>query len=292
MLSILTFNIRLGLCERGTPDAWIHRADTCVDIVRRGGYDFVGLQEVIWNPDEPETDQAHNFRDGLPEYGFLGRARDPDPAKGEGVAVLYRRDRWEPDPAEQGVFWLSETPDVPASRSWDTLCPRTFVWALFHELGPDGRRTGRTATFCNAHLDHIFEHTQLAQAQLVSRFLDGRRARGENVVLVGDFNAYEKSWPVRHLLGDEVLLGDVALPPPAFPLRDAWREANPDAPDGRTWHNWGQKTNDWRIDYILFGGALDPVSATVDRERSAPGGRYPSDHYPVSAILRQEGDPA
>ena len=90
-----------------------------------------------------------------------------------------------------------------------------------------------------------------------------------------------------------VRLGETDLvPPAAFPLREAWREINPAAPDCRTWHNWGQWTTDHRIDYILFDGALEPVSATIDRERSAPGNRFPSDHYPVSARLRQEGDPA
>ena len=285
-LRILTFNLRTGTCERGTPDAWKERRDDCIALMAAGGYDFIGAQEVQWRPEEPDCDQAGDLARGLVPagYGMLGRSREAEPDVGEGAPVLYRRDRWEPDPEAQGTLWLSETPDVPDSRSWDSQCTRAMTWARFHELS-GGARTGRTALFANTHLDHFFEHTMLLQAAAADRFLAERARPGEPVFLTGDFNAYERSWPLRLLVG-EPLPGLAGFPAAPLPLRDAWREAHPGERDARTFHAWGVGwTNDNRIDYILYAGrGVRAVASEIDRTLR-PNGRFPSDHYPVSATF-------
>ena len=282
-LGVLTFNLRTGTCERGTPDAWKCRRDACIGLMAASGADFIGAQEVQWRPDDPDCDQAGDLGRGLaPAYGMIGRSREAEPDLGEGAPVFFRRDRWEPDPGAQGTIWLSETPDVPDSRSWDSMCPRAMTWARFHELA-GGARTGRTVLFANTHFDHVFEHTMLLQAAFCDRMLAERARPGEPVFLTGDFNAYERSWPVRHLLGETipVLAG---LPPAPLPLRDAWRDLHPGERDARTYHAWGVVwTNDNRIDYVLYAGVgVRPVAAGIDRSRRPDGG-FPSDHYPVSA---------
>ncbi|MBQ9726309.1 MAG: endonuclease/exonuclease/phosphatase family protein [Kiritimatiellae bacterium] len=279
-LGIVTFNVRTGTCERGTPDAWAERRGDCIALMLGGGYDFIGLQEVQWRPEDPDCDQAGDLRRGLAArgYGMVGRSREARPDVGEGAPVFYRLDRWEPDPDAQGTLWLSETPDVPDSRSWDSQCPRAMTWVRFRELA-GGDPTGRTVLFANTHFDHIFEHTMLLQAELSDRLLAERARPGEPVFLTGDFNAYERSWPVRHLLGETVLPG--AIRPAPLPFRDAWRECHPGERDARTFHHWGEWTNDNRIDYVLFAGpGVRPVSADIDRTLR-PNGRFPSDHYPV-----------
>ena len=283
-LRILTFNLRTGTCERGTPDAWKERRDDCIALMAAGGYDFIGAQEVQWRPEEPDCDQAGDLERGLaPAYGMLGRSREAKPDLGEGAPILYRRDRWEPDEEAQGTLWLSETPDVPDSRSWDSQCTRAMTWARFHELA-GGARTGRTVLFANTHFDYIFEHTMLLQAAVADRLLAERARPGETVFLTGDFNAYERSWPILHLVGEPVPYL-AALPAAPLPLRDAWREVHPGEPDARTYHAWEGWTNDNRIDYILYaGGGVRPVASEIDRTLR-PNGRFPSDHYPVSATF-------
>lgn len=279
-IRILTFNLRTGTCERGTPDAWKERRGDCIALMAAGGFDFIGAQEVQWRPEDPDCDQAGDLARGLGGYGMLGRSREAKPDLGEGAPVFYRLDRWEPDPSAQGTVWLSETPDVPDSRSWDSQCTRAMTWARFREIS-GGAPTGRTVLFANTHFDHIFEHTMLLQAAVADRFLSERANPGEPVFLTGDFNAYERSWPLMHLLGSPVpyLSG---LPAAPLPLRDAWREVHPGEPDARTFHAWGKWTNDNRIDYVMYAGGVRPVSAEIDRSRR-PNDRFPSDHYPVRA---------
>ena len=283
-LRILTFNLRTGTCERGTPDAWKERRDDCIALMAAGGHDFIGAQEVQWRPEEPDCDQAGDLARGLaPAYGMIGRSREAKPDLGEGAPILYRRDRWEPDEEAQGTLWLSETPDVPDSRSWDSQCTRAMTWARFHELA-GGARTGRTVLFANTHFDYIFEHTMLLQAAVADRLLAERARPGETVFLTGDFNAYERSWPILHLVGEPVPYL-AALPAAPLPLRDAWREVHPGERDARTYHAWEGWTNDNRIDYVLFAGkGVRPVASEIDRTLR-PNGRFPSDHYPVSATF-------
>ena len=79
-LRILTFNLRTGTCERGTPDAWKERRDDCIARMAAGGYDFIGAQEVQWRPDDPDCDQAGDLARGLaPAYGTIGRSREAKP---------------------------------------------------------------------------------------------------------------------------------------------------------------------------------------------------------------------
>jgi len=280
-IRILSFNFRNAFMDRGSPHAWPLRREHCLELVRRGGFDFVGAQEVQWEPGDAETDQAGDLARGLPEYGMLGGPRDAPAECGEGTPILFRRDRWEPVSDAQGQLWLSETPDVRASRSWDTDCPRILVWARFREMA-GGATTGRTVIFANTHLDYRFEHTALLQAALCDRVLAERALPGEAVFLTGDFNMSERSWPVRYLLGEPLPLPRVELSTAPLPMRDAWREANPGAPDERSYHGWGAETANSRIDYILFAGAgLRVLDAAIDH--AGREGAYPSDHHPLRA---------
>lgn len=280
-IKILSFNIRVAACERGTPHHWPLRRDFCRDVIAQGGYDFIGVQEAWFSPDDPDTDQAGDLARGLPAYGMFGTSRDPDPANGEGGPIFYRRDRWELDANDNGHLWLSDTPTVRASRLEDATHSRVLVWGRFHEL-EGGKRTGRTILFSNTHLDYLFEHTILLQATICNRLLAERARPGEPIILTGDFNSYERSWPIRQMLG-ETLPTAPAIPPAPLPLRDAWREVHSNERDARTFHGWGRPTEDRRIDYILFNGDLRVVDAEIDRTQR--DGVFPSDHYPLSATF-------
>ncbi len=212
---------------------------------------------------------------------MVGRSREAKPDLGEGAPIFFRRDRWEPDAEALGTLWLSETPDVPDSRSWDSQCTRAMTWGRFHELA-GGTRTGRSILFANTHFDHIFEHTMLMQASVANRLLAERARPDEPVFLTGDFNAYERSWPLLHLLGAQIPCL-AAMPAAPMPMRDAWRDVHPGERDARTYHGWCVRwTNDNRIDYVLYAGGVKPVAAEIDRTKR-PNDRYPSDHYPVTA---------
>ena len=100
----------------------------------------------------------------------------------------------------------------------------------------------------------------------------GLKAR---VVIAGDFNAGEGSAPYRALIDHDPTL-------PA--LVDTYRAAHPARVDGEgTFSAWSGRRSGSRIDWVLHTSHFRTHSANIDRFNVS--GRYPSDHYPVTAVL-------
>ncbi len=67
---------------------------------------------------------------------------------------------------------------------------------------------------------------------------------------------------------------------------DSYREVYPKrSPDEASFHGFKGTVHGSRIDFILHTPELHAISATIDRTKSAEG-RFPSDHYAVTAVLR------
>ncbi len=96
------------------------------------------------------------------------------------------------------------------------------------------------------------------------------------VVVLGDFNE-----------DAEAPLGRVLRHGAAFTLRDVWHAVSPQARWPGTYGGFKGLRTRSRIDWILVGGALE-VRACGKIEEPLGGG-WPSDHYPVWALLRPSG---
>jgi endonuclease/exonuclease/phosphatase family metal-dependent hydrolase len=90
---------------------------------------------------------------------------------------------------------------------------------------------------------------------------------------MGDFNAGEDDVPVRYLRTQAGLV-------------DSFRQLHPGATGVATYHAFTGRTEGARIDHILVSPQWTVVSSGIDRSNQA--GRYPSDHYPVHAVIRLE----
>ena len=253
MLKVMTFNIRIGLADDGE-NSWTQRKPLVVERIRACAPDLLGLQECY------DSEQAAFVKESLPEYSFYGVHRG-----GEGVTalemapLLFRKDAFLP--MRQGVFWLSETPETPGSRGWDSVFPRTVTWAkLLH------RPSGQTVTFANTHFDY-----QPLAIEASARLLQEWTAQVQTesaLVLTGDFNAGKTS-PAYHLLtGPDG-------------LRDAYCQVHPGEAEAATFHNFGRNEDIAAIDWLLVSEHFRIIEAEVNRLRA--GNVYPSDHYPVCA---------
>ena len=266
MISVMSFNLRYGTAKDGE-NSWENRKGVQAEMLRRYHPDLIGTQEGL-------KFQLDFIVGEFPEYEFFGVSRlgsDED----EFAAIIYDSRRLKL--IDGGNFWLSETPHLPGSRSWDSSLPRMVTWALLETI--DG---GRFYHF-NTHLDHRSEEARRRGAMLIWREI---RSKGDlPVILTGDFNTTPDSWTWRFLTGriegDE--RGD---------LHDAWLVAKENVSDVRiTYHGFKGRdaeaelegeTGRRVIDWILVRGfevdRFEIVTFSVD-------GRYPSDHYPVYAEL-------
>lgn len=281
---ILCINVRLSTAGDGE-NAWPKRRDFMMQVVRDNPYDFIGGQEVVVNPD-PELNQFAFMAEKLPGYGVIFRSREKSEERGEGMPIFYRKDRWEIDAADQGIFWLSDTPAEPGSITWagQSGCPRIVTWGLFHRLGADAKRTGRSLYVYCTHFDHVGQSARQKASELILRRIADRKNKDTPVVLLGDFNSGEGSPQIRYLKGEAVQMdGETKTPP--LTLLDTFRVLYPDETDVATFNSF--KEHDpkrAKIDYIFVTPDVKTMKAEIIRTQNAQG-RFPTDHYPIRAVV-------
>ena len=259
VVKVLSFNIRYGTAADGV-NAWPHRRHLVFEVIRSGAYDFVGLQEAL-------RFQLDEIAAAVPGYAEIGVGRTDGRSQGEHSSILFRTDRWTVDQA--GTFWLSDTPSVPGSKSWGNHIPRVVTWARFIE-----KRSGRALFVFNTHFDHQSLPSRIRSAELLTRRIQQRHP-ADPVIVTGDFNAVETEQTIRRLLQQRA----------GIRLRDTYRMLHPEpGAEEATFHAFRGVRSGRRIDYVFASEEFDVQRAAIVRTSEA--GRYPSDHYPVEAILR------
>lgn len=261
---VMSFNIRYGTAKDGD-NAWDERKEFLAATIAAFDPDLLGTQETL-------ASQRDFLAAKLAGHAAFAAGRDDGKDAGEMAAVFYRKDRFEK--LDGGHFWFSETPDKPGSKGWDALLPRVATWVkLKDRAAPDGR----PVLFLNAHLDHRGEKARLESARLI-RAKTAELGKGCRVVVTGDFNAGEGSEPHGALFGK---LGDKPSP-----VADTFRVAHPTRGkrEGTFSGFKADATGGDRIDWIGCSRDWDVRLAGIDR--TAMDGRTPSDHFPVTAVLR------
>ena len=250
------------------------------DLIAEGKYDFIGTQETVMNP-LPSLNQVKFIASKLPKHGSFGRSREVLPNVGEAMMIFYKKSRWKIDPKEQKTFWLSDTPNIAGSKTdLDAGCTRSVTAALFHEL-KDGRKTGRKIYVYNTHFDHRSEAARQRAAKQLMEHIAKRKQKDVPVVVMGDMNNGEQKPAIRYMKGEPMVLDGIERKPP-YRLADTFRVVHPDVAEVGTFH--GFKTpGTSKIDYIFISPGLKTISADIIRTQR--DGRYPTDHFPVNAVI-------
>jgi endonuclease/exonuclease/phosphatase family metal-dependent hydrolase len=266
--TILTCNIRVALPEdEKTGNGWPVRRALCMEVIRAQQPDLVCLQEVL-------RVQMEDLERGFPEFasfGFEGPEMETRQPGYQGIAknpIFYSRARY--DFISAGGFWLSDTPHLPGSSSWESARPRHVNWVRLRE-----RASRRQFRVLNTHLDHVSQRAREEQMKLILAEA-AIYAPGFPQVLAGDFNA------------------GAANPVLKLALAAGWTDSHTAAPvprdDGNTTHGflgpkYTPKTEAAHqrgpIDFILTRGPVATLAWKIVRD--SRDGRYPSDHYFVSA---------
>lgn len=279
VLNVMTFNIRYGTADDGE-NRWEKRRGLLLDVIRANDPDIIGLQEAL-------RFQIDEIRAAFPAYAEVGVGRDDGKAKGEYSPVLYRTPRLAlaGSAAEtSGTFWFSDTPEKVASKSWGNGITRICSWARLRDAD------GREFYVYNVHLDHQSEPSRQKSAVLLAERIEQRAVRAP-VIVTGDFNCGEASQAIRLLTGRL----HTAEPAGWNGLIDTFRTVHADEPNVRTFHAFKGVTDTTgkggpqgalteKIDYVLVDDGWTVLDAAIDR--TSREGRYPSDHFPVTAKVR------
>jgi endonuclease/exonuclease/phosphatase family metal-dependent hydrolase len=253
LIKVMSFNIRYGTA----PDdgqSWPQRKDLVIERIRAFNPDLLGMQECRADA------QATFVKDALPEYEFIGVPRGGEGESAlEMAPVLYKREVFEE--IERGHFWLSTTPAIPETKAWGAIFPRTVTWVKLQRRNADSG----PLVFLSTHFD--YEGTSREEsARMLHEW--AKEIVGEcALIITGDFNADKGSRAYRTLTDEQM-------------LQDVFKDYG--ANQG-TYHDFGRAKAFEAIDWILASHHFEVKQARTDTSQT--NGRYPSDHFPITASL-------
>lgn len=262
-LNVMSFNIRRGTKKDGK-NHWQFRRDRVCELLNHYHPDVLGLQEAL-------DFQIAQIGATLPGYDKVGLGNKGG-SQGMHTAIFYDASRFVV--SAEGTFWFSDTPDRPGSKGWGNIIPRTCTWARLIE-----KESEQAFYFYNVHMDHLSRRSQRNSVVLLTQFIH-TRPFPDPFVLTGDFNASERSTPIKYLKGKIPLRGKIKgniLNPE--PLVDTFRQRYPNVRRIATFHGFRKHFFRFKLDYIFVPSAARVHDAKIIQPQWKK--YYPSDHFPL-----------
>jgi endonuclease/exonuclease/phosphatase family metal-dependent hydrolase len=257
-LKLMTFNVRKMTADDGTSNSWSNRKNIAVHVIDGFGPDVMGLQEA----DKAQIDYFIAHCSGT--YQSIGTSRDGSTTTGEFSNVMYRSDKF--NLLNWGEFWLSETPDVPGSKSsLDLEYPRMSTWVKLQAKD----NANAVFYYFNTHFSQNLEAAEQGASLFLDKVDDYVQASDAPVFIGGDLNRTEVS-PVYSIFQNS-------------DFDDIWRTAGKSFANDGTYHAFTGDIDRAHIDRVYEKNAL--AIQSIDINRYNEGGFYPSDHYPVTMTV-------
>lgn len=260
-IKVASFNIKRDSRFQGA-HSWRNRRELVAEIIRKSGLAIIGVQELL-------PTMREDLSELLREYSIFGdgRKRNRD---NEQSAILLR----DNDTKLLGgqTFWLSKHPERSGSRAYFAMFPRICtVCEVFV------REYGRSIRVFNTHFDHICGPARTLGVRIILEYMHRMNERSPMpCILMGDLNASPDSKPIRILRENLHPYSDIHLNC-AYDLEQNRVSAN-------TYHGFsGRVTPHPPIDYIFVSDEFMVLDTYLDTTHA--GGLYPSDHFPLVAVL-------
>ena len=253
ILNVVSFNIKCDdtIAELSKEQLWENRKQNLLFEIKNLDFDVIGMQEVM-------PHQYEYFKNALAkEYGSIYCSRDENASNGEGCPIFYNSNKFELLASK--TFWLSETPDIPASISWSSRWPRICTYVILNE-----RDTGKKFAFFNTHLDHKSEDARTNGMKLIVSKINQINLP---TILTGDFNSSKQS--MAYAIASTCLT-----------------DCNEHNDDSFTFHLWGHpevlQNGITNIDFVFQKGFLTKKYVVEDKIENATQN---SDHYALNCEL-------
>jgi endonuclease/exonuclease/phosphatase family metal-dependent hydrolase len=132
---------------------WSARVPVIQTFLNEASFDIIGMQEVTHQ-------QLLDLKKMLPDYDYAGTGREDGREKGEYCPIFYKKSKYTLMAKSQ--FWLSETPEIPGSMSWEGTYPRIVTWVKLVS-----NKTGHIFFVFNTHFCHMSELARENSANLI-----------------------------------------------------------------------------------------------------------------------------
>jgi len=268
-IKVASFNIRTAHADDG-PNNWNFRKDIVSEYLKTSNPDIIGLQEAV-------RLQLDYIRQKFPQYAETGRPRDDGISKGEYNSILYNSERFTLIDAR--TFWFSDTPDVPGSSNWANAWIRICSWALLKE-----NSSQINFYIYNLHLDNKSQLSREKSIILLTSRIKNRPAN-HPFIITGDFNATRDNSIIKYLTNKKTYFSLPKDKIDSLILIDTFNAVHPDAKNLATFNaDFKGVRIGRRIDYIFTQKNFQILDAGI--EYTNIDNRYPSDHFPIYAILK------
>ncbi|MDA3797709.1 MAG: endonuclease/exonuclease/phosphatase family protein [Kiritimatiellae bacterium] len=255
-MKILSCNVRTAYSNDGENN-WVNRKDLCINVILSKSPDIICFQEM-------SIMQFNDISSKLLEYSSYSMVDEPVGNNPQN-AIFYKNNKYTL--VSSGGYWLSESPHIAGTKSWNSACIRLANWVRLKD-----NATNAEFRVINTHLDHISQLARENQARLI---VEDSIAYPENYpqILTGDMNCDSSNTAV-----DIFKHGGWC---------DTYNYVHGTENPGRTFHEFvGSKCKDevGKMDWIFIKGKLKTTSATIIKD--AIGDKFPSDHYFISASVK------
>lgn len=248
---VMTFNVRRDTRLDGI-NRWYFRRGYAANSVVRLAPDIAGVQELM-------PHMKDYFCDALSDYKLIGRGRGKL-NDNEHSDILLRRETV--DEEDSHTFWLSSRPADAGSRILFTLFPRICTAVRARLKGAN-----RSIYVLNTHFDFISRRVRMHEAEMICGYIREIIALERlPLILMGDFNTVASSPVIKRLCDNGTI-----------PLHETY------SGEKGTLHLFRGTETGMRCDHILVSDDFDVLASDIDT--TFYHGRYPSDHFPMTADL-------
>lgn len=249
-LCLISCNIRFENPDDG-PNSWPHRKGVLKSTLLSHLPDLIATQEGRFP-------QLKSFEKLLSGYKLIDHHRSWIHERMY-PSFFLKENKFEL--LDSNDHWLSDTPDVPGSMSFNSLFPRLMTWIKIRPLN-----SSLNFLVINTHFDHLEEMTRIGQMNVFIQEIKKIWDQHSHMIIMGDFNDSPISEIRKRLLTS------------FSHIIDPWSLFNQFE---QTSHHpfSGEFQNGSRIDWILTDKNLTVENCFMDK--SMTNGRYPSDHFPI-----------
>ena len=261
-LRVATYNVHYIITFRDTGPwsvgDWDRRKRPLDSAFKAIGADVIGFQEMESFGGRSASGTNLTLEWLLANNPDYGAAAVGDPTTFPSTQpILYKTDRLAP--TNQGWFFFSTTPDVIYSRTFNGSFPAFASWAKFED-----KVTGASFRVVNLHTDFRSRSNRLLSMELVAEQIQPWIEAGEEVLVIGDFNARYGAQTLRIVEGTGVRFPKVR---------------------GATYHLNRGLNLFGAIDHIGLAGQIESFGDPIVLRKKFDG-EWPTDHYPVILDVR------
>ena len=188
IIKVMSFNISCG-------EIIEERHNRIIARIKSEAPDIIGLQEGIDISCERITKALGD------SYTMLGHGRE-EHKDGENNNIMFKKDKFEL--LESKTFWITDTPEV-YSRHPESCCPRICTYQLLKI-----KENGQIILHVNTHFDHIGVNARIAQAKILTAWIEKNFGDKYPVFITGDFNCTADSEEYKVIINAGYTVSNVA----------------------------------------------------------------------------------